>query len=696
MKERGHGMNPALKAVGRAALTFLCLAALLGQGMAVAQSSLAPGMAAGGAGGSDFYSGASAGSAGLGGYSGYGNGANGSGYTPGGMAGQQGPLGAGGYPAQGGAVGTFQPSTLPDYSILDRATGTTPALDVAKPAEIGTPTPLYAHPTGTPGQFELLKQPPAPLSEFEAFVAQTVGKPLPRFGSQLVLQRTQGFAAPSTAAVPPDYRLQPGDELVISISGSVEAHLRLIIDSEGKIFVPRVGSIDLAGIRYGDLQDALSRRFSEQFKQARVSVVMGRLHGLTVYVTGFAVSPGAYVVSSLATAADAALVAGGPNAGGSFRNITVRRGGRVVTHLDLYDLLISGDKSQDTVLQNGDVINIEPVGPEVAVAGSVNMPAIYEAKDGETYADMVRYAGGPDSLADDTRLVVRRLSDLDRGGSREISMADARHLPAERASVVSVLSLAQVARPLERQEVLVTIDGEVDKPGRYFIPAGSTMGDLLGRAGGLTSGAYVYGAEIDRVSVREQQKASYERALDDLELAALTAPLSSLNSTINPYAGQARAQAAQAIIARLRSREPNGRIILNMPVTSTNLPPDLTIENNDHIFVPPRPKTVSVFGAVFQSGAFLYSSGSRVRDYLHLAGGPQRIADKGEVFVVRANGSVLSSRQTHDFWGQPAYPGDVIFVPVRTGPSLFDRIVTISAVISQFGVTALTAKALGL
>lgn len=591
--------------------------------------------------------------------------------------------------------GAYQPSILPDYGNVEAQSGLNPATDLNRPAPNGTPQPLFARPSATPGQFELLQRPPAPLSEFEQFVSDTVGKPLPRFGSQLVLQRTQGFAAPSTAAVPPDYRLQPGDELLVSVSGSVESRLRLIIDTEGKIFVPRVGAIDLAGIRYGDLQDALSRRFSEQFKQARVSVVISRLHGLTIYVTGFAVSPGAYTVSSLATAADAVLVAGGPNAGGSFRNVTVRRGGRVVTHLDLYDLLLRGDKSHDAPLQSGDVINIEPVGPEIAVAGSVNLPAIYEAKDGETFADMVRYAGGQNSLADDSRLIIRRLSDLDRGGTRQISVAEARTLPAERASVVSVLSMGRVARPLERQDVLVTIEGEVDRPGRYFLPAGTTLGSVLDRAGGLTPGAFVYGVQLERVSVRQQQKASYDRALDDLELAALTAPLNSISNVVNPNGGQARGQAAQAVIARLRNKEPDGQVVLNLPITAVNLPADLTVENNDRIFIPPRPKTVGVFGAVFQTGAFLFTPGSRIRDYLREAGGPEKIADRGEIFVVRANGSVLSNRQNSNLWGQPAFPGDVIFVPVRTGPSLFDRIVALATVVSSFGVTALTIKALG-
>ena len=690
------GMKSAPKAARRTAIAAVCLLAIMVGRQVAAQVASDPYALPGDVSQAGAYGATGAGSSGASTSSGYGQSRS---NAPSAQSNdsQQNSYGSGEATGVIGGVGAgsqYQPAQLPDYTTVEGSGDPLSPIKSAPQVNGSTLGAIYARPTGIPGQFQLLQKPAAPLGEFEQFVADILGKPLPRFGSQLVLQRTEGFAAPTTATVPADYKLQPGDELLIGVSGSVEARLRLVIDNEGRIFIPRVGEVALAGLRYGDLQDALSRRFGEQFKEARVSVVVGRLHGLTVYVTGFAVSPGAYAVSSLATAADAALVAGGPNAGGSFRNITLRRGGRVVTHLDLYDLLLSGDKSKDATLQAGDVINIEPVGPEVAISGSVNLPAIYEAKPGDTFADILRFAGGPDNLADDTRLIIRRLSDLDHGGSRQISLAEARVLPAERGSVVSVLSLGRVARPLERQDVLVTIEGEVDRPGRYFMPAGAKLGDLLGRAGGLTAGAFVYGTKLERVSVRDQEKVSYEKALDNLELAALTAPLSALNSS-NPAGGQARAQAAEAVIMRLRAAPPDGRVVLDLPIASVSLPLDLAMENNDLIFVPPRPKTVGVFGAVFQAGNFLFTPGTRLEDYIRQSGGPQRIADRGEVFVLRFNGSVMSSRQTHGLLHYAAYPGDLIFVPVRTGPSVFDRLIAIAGAISQVGVTALTVKALG-
>ncbi len=595
----------------------------------------------------------------------------------------------------GAPSGEYSPVVIPNNAIPP--SGDAATIPVTRPTQEGVPAaPLYARPGAAAGQFELFTRPPPPLSDFEKFVNKTLGRPLPRFGSSLVLTGGRGFTTGATTTVPSDYALNPGDELLIGVTGSVEANLRLVIDSDGRIFVPRIGAINVAGVRYGDLAAALQRRFSQQYKKATVSVVIGRLHGITVYVTGYAVSPGAYTVSSLSTLVDAVLAAGGPSAGGSFRAIQLRRNGQMVTDLDLYDLLLNGDKSHDAVLQNEDVLNIGPAGPEVAVTGAVNAEAIYEAKPGETLGDIIGYAGGFNSLADESRVVVSRLADLDTTGSQQLTFAAASHFPAERGDIVRVLSLANVARPLERQAILATIEGEVDHAGRYYLRPGSTLADLLAQAGGMTSGAFVFGTELDRDAIRQQQQASFDKAIDNLELAAAAVPLQSQNGTADRAASSAaRGQASLAVIERLKQRRPDGRLVLDIPYGARTLPGDLGLENNDRIFIPPRPKSVGVFGAVYEAGSFAFTPATRISDYLKLAGGPQKIADKSEIFVVRANGSVLSSRQARGFAGRPALPGDVIFVPVRTARTAFEKLLDVATLVYQFGIGALALKAIG-
>jgi polysaccharide export outer membrane protein len=320
----------------------------------------------------------------------------------------------------------------------------------------------------------------------------------------------------------------------------------------------------------------------------------------------------------------------------------------------------------------------------LAITGSINNQAIYEARPGDTIADVLSYAGGLDSLADHSRLVISSLADLDRAGSQQITFTQAQSFLAQGGDMVRVLSLAGVQRPQERQAILATIDGEVDHPGRYYLPPGSTLGDLLARAGGFSTGAFVYGTDLNRQSVQRQQQASYDRVIDDLQLQAAVAPLTALNHG-TPEQGAPRLQAMTAVIEQLRSRKPDGRLVLDTPYGSNELPGNLRLEDNDTVHIPPVPTTVGVFGAVFETGSFIYRPGDKVKDFLHRAGGPQRYADTHEIFVVHANGAVASSREVKGLPDQPALPGDVIFVPVKSSLDTLARIREISTVIYQLG-----------
>jgi protein involved in polysaccharide export with SLBB domain len=259
-----------------------------------------------------------------------------------------------------------------------------------------------------------------------------------------------------------------------------------------------------------------------------------------------------------------------------------------------------------------------------------------------------------------------------------------------------VLSLAGVARPLERQAILATIEGEVDRPGRYYLQPGSTIADLLARAGGLTSGAFVFGTHVDRQGLKQQEQESFDKAISNLELTAAALPLSASVLEGGPALAQVRSQGALAIIARLKDQKPEGRLVLDLTPDAAALPGQIALENDDQIFVPPRPKTVGVFGAVYQTGSFLYRPGSRISDYLKLAGGPQKIADRGDVFVVRANGAVVSKHEVHDLTARPALPGDVVFVPVKASAGLLDKILAGVAALYPLGVSVATLAALGL
>ena len=278
-------------------------------------------------------------------------------------------------------------------------------------------------------------------------------------------------------------------------------------------------------------------------------------------------------------------------------------------------------------------------------------------------------AGGFAAVADTTRLTLERLDDRATVRITQLQLPANAGDTLRNADVLRAFSAVDSQLPMARQNKRIHVDGEVVRPGDYVLPPASTLGDALRAAGGLTANAYVYGTEFSRESVRTQQQQNYERALRDLETDFTRASSTQHVSTADDAAiAAARSQQTSRLIERLRAVKPTGRVVLQLNPDSMTLP-DLALEDGDRLYVPPRPLTVGVFGSVFNPGSYLYAPSRTLQDYLQLAGGPTRGADRNSVFMVRADGTVVSGLQksswlgvSDGFWNQPVEPGDTIFV----------------------------------
>lgn len=525
------------------------------------------------------------------------------------------------------------------------------------------------------------REPPYTPGEFERFVQNQAGQDadIRRFGSDLVTAgRPDGRDGELNPQVPADYVVGPGDEILLTLWGSVDADLRIVVDRSGRISIPRVGTVQVSGVRNADLPEVINRRVGRVFRNFQSSVSLGQLRGIRIFVTGFALRPGSYTVSSLSTVLGALLKAGGPSAAGSFRDIELRRGKTLVGRFDLYDLLLNGDRSADRIVQAGDVVHVGAVGPQIGVIGSVNKPAVFELKPGETIADALRMAGGFTAVADRSRLAVERLEDRNAGRVAQLELPRDERLSLSHGDVLRAFSAVAAALSTQRQSKRIRIEGEVARPGEYVLPPGSTVQDALHAAGGLGSAAYLFATEFTRVSVQRTQQENYDRALRDLQTDLARSTASQHVSTSQDMSSQAaRNAAASRLIEQLRALHPTGRIVLQMAPTATDLP-DLVLEDGDRLFVPPKPTTVGVFGSVFNTGSYLYAEGRTVGDYLRLAGGARKGADEGSIFVVRANGNVISARQSAgwfdhrgDLVESAAEPGDTVFVPEEMDKTTF-------------------------
>lgn len=635
----------------------------------------------------------------------------------------------------------------------------------------------------------------AQRNEFQDFVAQSLGRVLPMFGYNLFTGVPTTFAPVDRIPVTPDYMVGPGDEVVIRAWGQLDVDYRTIVDRNGAINIPKVGTINIAGIKYQDLEAFIKNAISRNFRNFDLNVTLGQLRSVQIFVVGQARRPGSYTVSSLSTLVNALFASGGPSFKGSMRRIQLKRGNQIVTELDLYDLLLKGDKAKDARLLPGDVIYIPPIGELVAIAGSVNEPAIYEIKDKASLGELIDLSGGFTTTAASQKATVERIVDrkaravdefaLDKAGlARQLRDGDlvrifalspkfenvvtlrgvvanpgrypwrdglrvsdiipnkdslitpdywvrqnaapridisgpqrlrvevrrsideinwdyavierlnyndltplllpfnlgrailegdqSNNVPLRPGDIITIFSKADIVVPVAKQTTLIRLEGEVATPGIYQVMPGETLRQLVARIGGVTPNAYLYGAEFTREATRAFQQKRLDEAIDHLERAIqrqLVAGAAGAVSKEEVESSKVQAQGQQQLVARLRQIKATGRIVLDLPAAHVQLKdlPDLVLEDGDRFVVPPRPSTVSVIGAVYNQNAFIFRAGQRLSDYLTRAGGPTKDADTASLYVVKADGSVISRRQSNwlfdGFTGEQLNPGDTIIVP---------------------------------
>lgn len=253
----------------------------------------------------------------------------------------------------------------------------------------------------------LRREPKAPPTQFQTMVENTTGHLLPIFGQDM-FDTPAMFNAAQNIPVTAEYVIGPGDELIVRAWGQVDIDYHAIVDRNGVLSIPKVGSINVGGVKYDQLQSLVKSSIARIYNNFDLTVTLGQLRSYQVFVVGQVKHPGAYTIGPMSTIVNAVFLSGGPNASGSMRRIELKRGNQVVSEFDLYDLLLKGDKSKDLRLKVGDVINVLSVGPQVAVSGSVNAPAIFEAREGESLAELLSWAGGFSTTAQTQNLSLQR------------------------------------------------------------------------------------------------------------------------------------------------------------------------------------------------------------------------------------------------------------------------------------------------
>ncbi|MGQ0711975.1 MAG: SLBB domain-containing protein [Rhodoferax sp.] len=404
------------------------------------------------------------------------------------------------------------------------ATGTVAAAAVAVPGTALAAPALPAAPRVAPIVAETdaalpavdLGNAPAPLpkshraeapSQFQRFVQESTGRLLPVFGRGL-FDNPQAYTADRGAPVPGDYVLGPGDEVRLQVTGVVDFARSLVLDRNGQVNVPKVGVVTLAGVAARDVEAVLRTHLGKVFTNFQASASIGRLRGIQVYVVGQALQPGTYQLSSLSTLVNALFVSGGPSVHGSMRSIELKRGGKTLSTLDLYDFIARGDKSKDVPLMAGDVIVIPPAGPRVAVTGATDQAAIYELlHNGDSLGAVLALNGGVPTLANSHKALLERVTQAPSQPREvhELSL-DARGLSTTLRDG-DVITLLGISPGFSNA---VTLQGTVAAPLRYRWFEGMRLLDLIPERAALLTADY-YKRQNLLVQSAEQAKGAGAR-----------------------------------------------------------------------------------------------------------------------------------------------------------------------------------------
>ncbi|MCI9684600.1 SLBB domain-containing protein [Vibrio parahaemolyticus] len=300
-------------------------------------------------------------------------------------------------------------------------------------------------------------------------------KELKRFGLDLFSGSPSTFAPISDVPVPANYTVGAGDEIIVQLFGKENETHRLRVNRAGTINFPSLGPVNVAGMHFSDVRDSLTQRVKEQMIGVRSDISLGELRTMQVFVMGDAYKPGAYTVSALTTISQAIYYSGGFGESGALRDIQLKRDGKIIRKLDMYDLLLKGDASNDVRLLPDDVVLIGSVNDTVSIEGEINRPAIYEVKQGETYQQLIQMAGGFTANAHVEQLEIKRYASH---GAREALTLDF-NKTQDRQSKVKNGDAIKILKKSEELTRYVQIEGDVRHPGYVEWRNGLRVADLF-------------------------------------------------------------------------------------------------------------------------------------------------------------------------------------------------------------------------
>ncbi len=408
------------------------------------------------------------------------------------------------------------------------------------------------------------------------------------------------FAPADYAATPADYVVGSGDEIVVFLWGRInEGEYRLKVDKEGRINIPHIGPVSVAGLPFSVLQENILNRV-QSIEGVQATVSMGELRSIGVFIMGEVKSPGYYTVSGLSNVTNALFAAGGPTRRGSLRNVQLKRHGGVIATVDFYDFLLSGRDNANIRLKSGDVILVPIVKKMVAVAGNVRRSALYEIKPNTSLKEALGLAGGVSPAAWGSRIQIERFKDNAMQVVLDLASEPGQAIPEFEVQDGDIIKVFPI---VEKNKNAVYLSGNVMRPGKYEYKPGMRLADILPDFNALLPETY-----LDYAIVLRQEPPTFVNRLVPFNLRA------GLSDHSSPD---------------------------NIPL----LPRDEVIVYSRDYFEPDR--TVSIDGAVTNPGKDTLLENMRVRDLIIKAGGltEQASPQYGEIYRRTYDGEIVSTEK---------------------------------------------------
>ncbi len=479
-----------------------------------------------------------------------------------------------------------------------------------------------------------------------------------------------GFRGAMGDGLNPSYRVKPGDQVTVRAWGAMNMDRALPVDVQGNIFIPSYGPLDIEGQNSAQVDASVRRAITSVYpEQVQVYTNLQGVQPVAVYVTGYVENPGRYA----GTPSDSLLYfldqANGIDEDlGSYRKVHVKRDGRIIATIDLYDFLLSGDIER-IQFKDGDTIVVEERGPAIAVTGDVRQEYRYElvgnALSGARLVDLARLESGVSHA-------------LLRGSRAGGPIAE--YFPLQSFSTQTVQSGDEVMFSAdERNEtIVVELEGSYLGPSRYALPRDARLGELLDAVPVPKSMTAVNNISLQRESVKKQQAESLEDSLRRLETTYLGAP----SSTDEEAQVRAReAELIQDFIKRARELEPSGRLV----VAHDGRIADIRLRDGDTITIPEESDSLLISGEVVVPQAVVYRPGMSVEDYVDGAGGFTQRADDDNILLVRQNGAVVSANSAQ------LHPGDEILVMPRAPTHNLQLTKSLTQILYQIAVATKVA-----